>query len=922
MATQHVCVKRLAPPFDQFIVDGFHFSSDSVTHYFLTHAHADHTTGLHASWHAGAIHCSPITARILRATLGVRPHLLHPIAPGETRQIDGVAVTALDAHHCPGALMFLFATPRHAALHTGDCRASPLLRRQLGAALRGARLGALYLDTTYAAPRHAFPPQAAALDAVDRLVRAELAREPATLFVVGSYSVGKEAVIAAAAAAAGGRALVPPRRAQMLRLCGEWDEAVHADADADDVRVHVTPLGAGGEAHAQLLAALRSHGGRFKAAVFVRPTGWTYSEAMWRDGNLAPRVWAENGGATRVYGVPYSEHSAFPELQELVRMLRPRLLVPTVNAETRQKRERLVALFAPLLDHSRDKCKLDWHFKGEGAASASEGEGLGSVDVETQRRLWQQLHDEQAAEKGTDDSLAPPVEAAAAAAAAAEAMEEGQAEEEEEKQAEEEEEKQAEDGAVLAVLAVLGEGTPAAYVRSLLESGGDAETAIAIHFGANEGKVPAAYTSPAAETDLEAERAAEAAAGGAPADEELQLPPGTVAWVLGKEFRLYQSREALHARLKALGAAVVGEGRRHSKQEVTLIVIAEGAEVGAVPRSACPAAAVVRESWVVRRAMALRGGRIAPASPAPPATQQKKRCRAPSVASGEKRAARTRGLSAAASARQARALSERLYLIEQRDESATSPSGLLTHRRTFAVLGSTGNVYTVAICRLPSCTCVDHTERKQVCKHLLFVYHKVLSVPHDSVIPVQRALLRSELRSILSSAAADSSALDAATLASSAVRSAYAQAMGAPAAPIPSGAPRAPPPDEPCAICFEEIDAEARGDEQRTARCSHGCGRLYHADCLRRWFESGCARGLQCPVCRARCEVAAEPREAGEEAEVDEGYLNLRALQPGVQRARDSSTYSSWLEVHERNREAASLASGAPLTGGSASQHD
>ena len=54
-----------------------------------------------------------------------------------------------------------------------------------------------------------------------------------------------------------------------------------------------------------------------------------------------------------------------------------------------------------------------------------------------------------------------------------------------------------------------------------------------------------------------------------------------------------------------------------------------------------------------------------------------------------------------------------------------SASGLAALRVEFAVLGSTGNVYTVTICRLPSCSCVDHLERKTVCKHLLFVYHKV-----------------------------------------------------------------------------------------------------------------------------------------------------------------------------------------------------
>ena len=78
-------------------------------------------------------------------------------------------------------------------------------------------------------------------------------------------------------------------------------------------------------------------------------------------------------------------------------------------------------------------------------------------------------------------------------------------------------------------------------------------------------------------------------------EEELELPPGCVAWVVpSTPLKLYTSREALEA-LRELGAAVVGKGTGLSKQEVTHIVVAEGTEAGAVPRSACPDATVVSE---------------------------------------------------------------------------------------------------------------------------------------------------------------------------------------------------------------------------------------------------------------------------------------------------------------------------------------
>mmetsp|Transcript_22487 Transcript_22487/g.53276 ORF Transcript_22487/g.53276 Transcript_22487/m.53276 type:complete len:168 (+) Transcript_22487:1099-1602(+) len=52
------------------------------------------------------------------------------------------------------------------------------------------------------------------------------------------------------------------------------------------------------------------------------------------------RPWVETGGATRVYSVPYSEHSSFDEICEFVKVCKPRTLIPTVNADTRQETEK------------------------------------------------------------------------------------------------------------------------------------------------------------------------------------------------------------------------------------------------------------------------------------------------------------------------------------------------------------------------------------------------------------------------------------------------------------------------------------------------------------------------------------------------------------------------------------------------------
>ena len=302
----------------------------------------------------------------------------------------------------------------------------------------------------------------------------------------------------------------------------------------------------------------------------------------------------------------------------------------------------------------------------------------------------------------------------------------------------------------------------------------------------------------------------------------------------GGPLRRYKSREALVSRLESLGAEVIkGGGSRHSKREVTLIVIPEGMEAGAVSRSACPNAQIVPESFVVKRAMALRSGTLTPAAPSPQ-PDRSKRARgaaapAPASRGGEKRAARYRSMSAAAAARLERAMSERLYLIDRRDASEVSPSGVVALRAEFAILGSTGNVcvncrqtlvlrdgirlrgaapfgrerrapsphplvneppefiscrgrFSVAICRTPSCDCVDFVQRKNVCKHLLFVHCKVLGQSRDSDLALQRGLLRAELAQLLTPSADAHPAAGAAAATAAATASATASAVEPPQA--------------------------------------------------------------------------------------------------------------------------------------------
>eukprot|EP01084_Bolivina_argentea_P185543 319948_1 len=109
----------------------------------------------------------------------------------------------------------------------------------------------------------------------------------------------------------------------------------------------------------------------------------------------------------------------------------------------------------------------------------------------------------------------------------------------------------------------------------------------------------------------------------------------------------------------------------------------------------------------------------------------------------EKRSARKRKITQKVRDRISRARNQRLFMI-----NATE---IDTYTREYAVLGSTGNVYTITISELNDCTCPDYG-KGNVCKHILFIMLKVLRVSSSSEYIYQKGLLKSELYEIFNNA--------------------------------------------------------------------------------------------------------------------------------------------------------------------------
>lgn len=191
------------------------------------------------------IYCNAVTAALVVQELRIDPKWVHPVPMNTPVTIHDTQVTFMDANHCPGAALILFRLKTgQAFLHTGDFRYHPTmlsyapLQRYVpsGATTSSvlSRLDGIYLDTTYADPKYAFPTQETAIAHALELV-AKHTLSDKTLFLFGSYSIGKERLFMEVATAYQRKVCVSKAKLKFLAHFG-WP--------ADQMRLLTTETGA------------------------------------------------------------------------------------------------------------------------------------------------------------------------------------------------------------------------------------------------------------------------------------------------------------------------------------------------------------------------------------------------------------------------------------------------------------------------------------------------------------------------------------------------------------------------------------------------------------------------------------------------------------------------------------------------------
>jgi len=228
----------------------------------------------------------------------------------------------------------------------------------------------------------------------------------------------------------------------------------------------------------------------------------------------------------------------------------------------------------------------------------------------------------------------------------------------------------------------------------------------------------------------------------------------------------------------------------------------------------------------------------------------------------------------------ARARSQKMYLVERKPV-------VEEHSREFVVLGSAGNLYTVTISHMPKCNCPDF-EKGNLCKHILFIYMKVLKVKREQLI-YQKALLTIELQEIFLQAPQDPSAN---IIADKSVKEKYQE--------IISGRPpteiivpqKAIEPDDMCPVCYDTMSPS-----ETLVFCKSSCGKSLHALCFKEWSLAKNGKPT-CVYCRANWVDEVTPNKNTPIHLNEEGYINLAKYQHDINRERDTSSYSEWWHYH------------------------
>jgi len=239
-----------------------------------------------------------------------------------------------------------------------------------------------------------------------------------------------------------------------------------------------------------------------------------------------------------------------------------------------------------------------------------------------------------------------------------------------------------------------------------------------------------------------------------------------------------------------------------------------------------------------------------------------------------------------------RSLTQRLFLIKRGEfnDGTIDSNGCSCE---FHILGSTGNIYDVIIRKVATCSCPDHA-KGNLCKHILFVLLKVMSLDNKSPLIYQAAWIETELIEMFEQMNRRYRQLGGTVLANRAVQESFAK-LGKgeeeEEKDIGGVVRKQIDQEDDCPVCFDTL----QNNSLTTVYCRGRCGANFHKNCIEHWLQQN-QQNPTCPMCRVPWEES-----SGNTKPNSEGFTNLGKLQ-GLSSNRDTSSYSEYLHHSYKRR--------------------
>jgi len=237
--------------------------------------------------------------------------------------------------------------------------------------------------------------------------------------------------------------------------------------------------------------------------------------------------------------------------------------------------------------------------------------------------------------------------------------------------------------------------------------------------------------------------------------------------------------------------------------------------------------------------------------------------------------------------RKKRAKNQKLFLVDIKNTESIC-------EKHFSVMGTTGNIYNIKVnVDNQNCNCPDYIRRRLPCKHVYFVFIKVLKASKNYENYLDESLLM-ELFDNLDK-------LTNRLYASEELRVAYICQIKQDSKTNQNNnfGTKVQKKDDNCPVCMDDLE-----NGEAVDFCKFGCGKSIHSECFIMWCKKNPSGERRCVYCRTEWEKKEKGRKKayGVDSDFPAEYFNVYEATNKEQPARQYLN-PFWANRHRRKRD-------------------